>query len=143
MNIFIGMGRLTSDPEFKDNNGTSIARYSLAIERSYKKGEERTVDFIRCVTFGKSAEFAKNYLKKGTKIAIRGRIQTGSYVNKDGQKVYTTDIVVDEHNFCESKGASAGTSEPVQQTASAPAPAGDISGFMSIPDGIEEELPFG
>lgn len=108
-----------------------MARYSLAVDRKYKKDGEANADFINCIAFGKNGEFAEKYLHKGTKIAVVGRIQTGSYTNKDGQKVYTTDVVVEEHEFCESKNYS--NSAPTQN-----AP----DDFMQIPDGIENELPF-
>lgn len=119
-------------------NQTAIARYTLAVDRRFNK-EEQSADFINCVAFGKNGEFAEKYLHKGTKIAIIGRIQTGSYTNKDGQKVYTTDIVVEEQEFVESKNASNGNNgsgNAGQKSNSA----GD--GFMNIPDGIDEELPF-
>lgn len=139
MNKVILMGRLTRDPEVRYSSGenqTAIARYSLAVDRRRGKNDEQSADFINCVTFGKSAEFAEKYFHKGLKITVAGRIQTGSYTNKDGQKVYTTDVVVEEQEFAESKAAS-GNSAP----ASNPEPSnGD--GFMNIPDGIDEELPF-
>ena len=131
MNKVILMGRLTKDVETRYSGETAIARYTLAVDRKYKKDGEATADFINCVAFGKSGEFAEKYLKKGMKIAITGRIQTGSY-DKDGTKVYTTDIVVEEHEFCESKG----------QSNDRPVPSTDEGGFMNIPDGIDEELPF-
>ena len=130
MNKVILTGRLTRDPEVRYSGETAVARYALAVDRKFKKEGEATADFINCVAFGKSGEFVEKYLRKGTKIAITGRIQTGSYTNKDNQKVYTTDIVVEEHEFCESKG-----------TQEAPANT-DSDGFMSIPDNIDEELPF-
>lgn len=134
MNKWLGIGRLASDPEVRysqGDNATCIARYRLAIDRRYGRTEEQTADFISCVAFGKQGEFAEKYLRRGMKIAVEGRIQTGSYTNKDGQKVYTTDIVVENHEFCESK-ASGGSQ--ASQT--------DEGGFMNIPEGIEEELPF-
>ncbi|MBA4685742.1 MAG: single-stranded DNA-binding protein [Candidatus Galacturonibacter soehngenii] len=143
MNKVILMGRLTRDPEVRysqGDNATAVARYSLAVDRRFKRDGEQSADFINCVAFGKSAEFAEKYLRQGMKIAITGRIQTGSYTNKDGQKVYTTDIVVEEHEFAESKGA---TSEGGYQAAAKPSPTSAIGdGFMNIPDGIDEELPF-
>lgn len=138
MNKVILIGRLTRDPEVRYSNGdtnTAIARYTLAVDRRFKREGEASADFIGCVAFGKSAEFAEKYLRQGTKIAITGRIQTGSYTNRDGQKVYTTDIVVEEQEFAESK-ASSGTK---QET---PPPATPSNGFVEIPDGIDEELPF-
>ena len=138
MNKVILMGRLTRDPEVKYSQGenpTAIARYSLAVNRRFKRAGEADADFINCVEFGKLAEFAEKYFRQGTKIAISGRIQTGSYTNKDGQKVYTTDVIVEEHEFAESKASSgSGSNTPPAQTS------GD--GFMNIPDGLEEELPF-
>ena len=125
------MGRLSRDPEVRYSGETAVARYALAVDRKFKKEGEATADFINCVAFGKSGEFVEKYLRKGMKIAVTGRIQTGSYTNKDNQKVYTTDIVVEEHEFCESKGT--------QEAAPANT---DSDGFMSIPDGIDEELPF-
>lgn len=149
MNKVILMGRLTRDPEIRYSQGesaTAVARYTLAVDRRFKReGSDQTADFIGCVAFGRQAEFAERYLHQGTKIAITGRIQTGSYTNKDGQRVYTTDVVVEEQEFAESKaaaaensgfhGASAAPSRPEPSMA-----AGD--GFMNIPDGIDEELPF-
>ena len=138
MNKVILMGRLTRDPEVRytqGDNAMAIARYSLAVDRRFKRDGEPDADFINCVAFGKSGEFAEKYLKKGTKIAVVGRIQTGSYTNKDGQKVYTTDVVVEEQEFAESK--NSGSSDNNQS-----APANKDMGFMNIPDSIDEELPF-
>ena len=132
------MGRLTRDPEVRytqGDNAMAIARYSLAVDRRFKRDGEPDADFINCVAFGKSGEFAEKYLKKGTKIAVVGRIQTGSYTNKDGQKVYTTDVVVEEQEFAESKNSS--SSDNNQS-----APTNKNTDFMNIPDGIDEELPF-
>ncbi len=146
MNKVILMGRLTRDPEVRysqGENATAVARYTLAVDRRFNRNnEEQTADFINCVAFGRSGEFAEKYLHKGTKIAITGRIQTGSYTNKDGVRVYTTDVVVEDQEFAESKNASAanGGYAPAERNDSAPAAAGD--GFMNIPDGIDEELPF-
>ena len=147
MNKVILMGRLTRDPEVRysqGENAMAIARYTLAVDRRFQKNSEQGADFISCVAFGRSAEFAEKYLKQGIKICITGRIQTGSYTNKDGVKVYTTEVVVEDQEFAESKNASSAggsdfsggkTSRPVPRAAS-----GD--GFMSIPEGIEDELPF-
>jgi single-strand DNA-binding protein len=144
MNKVILMGRLTKDPEVRYSTGdsqTTIARYSLAVDRRFKRdGDEQTADFINCVVFGKGAEFAEKYLRRGTKIAVSGRLQTGSYTNKDGVKVYTTDVIIEDQEFAESKanasdGAYTAVSKPEMTT-----PIGD--GFMNIPDGIDEELPF-
>lgn len=142
MNKVILMGRLTRDPEVRYSQGdvsTAVARYTLAVDRRFRREGEATADFINCVAFGRSAEFAERYLRQGTKIAITGRIQTGSYTNRDGVRVYTTDIVVEEQEFAESK-AAAGQ----QGNGSAPASSNDTygDGFMNIPDGIDEELPF-
>ena len=142
MNKVILMGRLTRDPEVRysqSEQATAVARYTLAVDRRFKKeGEEQTADFINCVAFGRAGEFAERYFHKGIKIAVTGRIQTGSYTNKDGQKVYTTDIVVEEQEFAESKNASGGGDNSGGGYAGNTA--GD--GFMNIPDGIDEELPF-
>ena len=148
MNKAILMGRLTRDPEVRYTQGESqmaIARYTLAVDRRFNRsGDENTADFIQCVSFGKAAEFAERYYHKGTKIAVTGRIQTGSYTNKDGVKVYTTEVVVEEQEFAESKNSNGGASEGgfggTSHQASAPVVATD--GFMNIPDGIDEELPF-
>jgi single-strand DNA-binding protein len=147
MNKVILMGRLTRDPEVRYSQGETplaIARYTLAVDRRFNRNsDENTADFISCVSFGKTAEFAEKYYRKGTKIAVTGRIQTGSYNNKDGTKVYTTEVVVEEQEFAESKnaGSNGGSNNGgYQQSSSSPASAGD--GFMNIPDGIDEELPF-
>lgn len=144
MNKVILMGRLTRDPEVRystGENALAIARYSLAVDRRFKKAGEADADFINCLAFGKSAEFAEKYLKQGIKIAVTGRIQTGSYTNKEGQKVYTTEIIVDDHEFVESKSSTSGDSSTQQSSRPSPSSAvGD--GFMNIPDGIDEELPF-
>lgn len=147
MNKVILMGRLTRDPEIRWSQGqeqTAIARYTLAVDRRFKRdGDSQSADFIACVAFGRQAEFAEKYLRQGTKIAITGRIQTGSYTNREGQKVYTIDVIVEEQEFCEKKGAetnqgAAGNSRPAQPAQ----PMTDPDGFMNIPDGIDEELPF-
>lgn len=138
MNKCVLIGRLTRDPEVRytqGDNTMAIARYSLAVDRRFKRDGEPEADFINCVAFGKAGEFAEKYLKKGTKIAVVGRIQTGSYTNKDGQKVYTTDVVVEEQEFAESK--NSGSSNNNQS-----APANKNTDFMNIPDSIDEELPF-
>ncbi len=149
MNKVILMGRLTRDPEVRYSQGDSqsaVARYTLAVDRRFKRDGEASADFINCVAFGRAAEFAERYLRQGVKIAVTGRIQTGSYTNRDGVKVYTTDIVIEEQEFAESKAASAsngGYSNNGYQAAPAPSPKADIGdGFMNIPDGIDEELPF-
>lgn len=139
MNKWHGIGRLTRDPEVRysqGENATAVARYTIAVDRKYKKEGEQTADFISCVAFGKNGEFAEKYLHQGMKVGITGRIQTGSYTNKDGAKVYTTDVVVEEHDFCESKGATGDN----QNT---PAPTTDADGFTNMPDGVDDDgLPF-
>ena len=145
MNKVILMGRLTRDPEVRysaGDNAMAVARFSLAVDRRRRSNggsDEQTADFINCVSFGRQAEFAEKYLRKGTKLLVTGRIQTGSYTNKDGVRVYTTDVVVEEQEFAESKGSSDNSGF---SAGSAPMPqsAGDC--FMNIPDGIDEELPF-
>ena len=152
MNKVILMGRLTRDPEVRysqgGENSLAIARYTLAVDRRFKRnGDDQTADFIGCVAFGRNAEFAEKYFRQGLKVVVTGRIQTGSYTNKDGQKVYTTDVVVEEQEFAESKAtsdANAGSFSHAGgfQQAPAPTPAADRhDGFMIIPDGIDEELP--
>lgn len=148
MNKVILSGRLTKDPEVRYSQGAepmAIARYTLAVDRRRGRSSgdgEQTADFISCVAFGKAGEFAEKYLKKGTKMIISGRIQTGSYTNKDGAKVYTTEVVVEDQEFAESKGSNGGnTAAPAANEAPAAAPSDD-EGFMNIPDGIDEELPF-
>lgn len=138
MNKVTLMGRLTRDPEvhYASGDNLAIARYTLAVDRRFRRDGEATADFINCVTFGRAAEFAEKYLRQGTKIAVSGRIQTGSYTNRDGHKVYTTEVVVDEQEFAEGKNAGSGNSHPQ------PAPETDPDGFMNIPEGIEEEMPF-
>mgnify|MGYP000025798171 FL=1 len=144
MNKVILMGRLTRDPEVRYSQGeqaTAIARYTLAVDRRFKRDGDQTADFIGCVAFGKLGEFAEKYLRKGTKVVVTGRIQTGSYTNKDGQKVYTTDVVVEECEFAESKNVAGENSGFTPSDRPSPSSAaGD--GFMNIPDGIDEELPF-
>ena len=158
MNKVILMGRLTRDPDVRYSQSQSgeqmcIARYTLAVDRRFARrgqdGNDQTADFISCVAFGKSGEFAEKYLKKGTKMIISGRIQTGSYTNKDGVKVYTTEVVVEDQEFAESKNSSSNGgsygdsySNNASAPASNPAPTAAGDGFMNIPDGIEEELPF-
>lgn len=131
MNKFIGIGRLTRDPNISNGNDSMVARYTLAIDRAYKKDGEPTADFISCVCFGRCAEFAEKYLTKGKKIAVEGRIQTGSY-EKDGQKIYTTDVIVDRHEFVESKSSN-----------DEPATSNSNDGFVSVPESDGNELPFG
>lgn len=137
MNKVILIGRCTRDPEVRysqGENATAVARYTLAVDRQFKRDGEQSADFINCIAFGKRGEFAEKYLRKGTKIAVVGRIQTGSCTNKDGQKVYTTDVIVDEHEFVESKAAS-------QNNGSGSTPVSS-DGFLDIPDGVDTQLPF-
>ena len=150
MNKVILMGRLTRDPEVRysaGENALAIARYTLAVDRRFRRDGEASADFISCVCFGRSAEFAEKYFRQGLKIVVSGRIQTGSYTNRDGQKVYTTEVVVEDQEFAESKAASDNYVASHPQT-SAPAPsmpgpgAASADGVMNIPDGIDEELPF-
>ena len=145
MNKVILMGRLTRDPEVRYGgaNNSAVARFSLAVDRRFKRdGDEQTADFINCVAFGKTGEFLEKYARKGTKFVVEGRIQTGSYTNKDGQKVYTTDVVCENVEFAESKNSHGGGNSSFDGGAGF-APSSDAGdGFMNIPDGIDEELPF-
>ena len=134
MNKVVLMGRLARDPEVRYTQGQDslcIARYTLAVDRRQKKDNEAAADFISIVAFGKAGEFAEKYFKKGTKLVVSGRIQTGSYTNKDGQKVYTTEVVAEDQEFAESKKSEGATQ-----------PADSNDGFMNIPEGIEDDLPF-
>lgn len=173
MNKWNGTGRLTRDPEVRYTQGNKpmcIARYTLAVDRRFKREGEPTADFINCIAFGKNGEFVEKYVKKGVKLAVSGHIQTGSYTNRENKKVYTTDIVVDEQEFCESKSASNQNQQnqnydqqsfpqempnqgyaPQNSYPQNPAPAAPqyqqstmegLDGFMNIPDGIDEQLPF-
>lgn len=147
MNKVLILGRLTRDPDVRQAGETMIARYTVAVDRRFKREGEPTADFINCVAFGKAAEFADKWLRQGTKMIITGRIQTGSYTNKEGAKVYTTDVVVEEQEFAESKknGDGTGTASQEGQAATAPSDSGAAAspdGFMNIPDSITEELPF-
>ena len=129
------MGRLTRDPDIRysgQDNTKAVARYTLAVDRRFKKDGEDSADFISCVAFGKAAEFAENYLRKGIKILVEGAIRTGSYTNKDGQKVYTTDVVVENSEFAESKKADGNNELPEPSTQMR-------EDFMSIPDGVDDE----
>ena len=139
MNKVVLVGRLTRDPEVRysqGENATAVARYTVAVDRRFKRDGEPTADFINCVVFGKSAEFAEKYFRQGLRVAISGRITTGSYTNKDGIKVYTTEVTVEEQEFAESKAESEANKTINQQTT----PSSD--GFISVPDGVDEELPF-
>lgn len=136
------MGRLTKEPDIRYGgaNNTAVARIALAVDRRFKQEGQPTADFINCLAFGKRAEFLEKYCQKGTKLVVEGSWQTGSYTNKDGQKIYTNDCLIENCEFAESKNASGsnnggGNAGPVQNNS-----AGD--GFMNIPDGIEDELPF-
>ena len=157
MNRVILMGRLTRDPEVRYSQGErtmAIARYTLAVDRRGRRGQDgndQSADFIQCVAFDRAGEFAEKYFRQGMRVLVSGRIQTGSYVNRDGQKVYTTDVIVDDQEFADSKGAASdmsgyqnagGYQQPAQ--AQRPAPSSAIGeGFMNIPDGVEDEgLPF-
>ena len=138
MNKVILMGRLTRDPDIRwtqGQNQTAVARYTLAVDRRFKReGDQQTADFISCVAFGRGGEFAEKYLHQGTKIIVTGRIQTGSYTNREGQKVYTTDVIVEEQEFAESKGTGGSQAE---------APAAPDDGFVDVPDDLSEDgLPF-
>ena len=141
MNRVILMGRVVRDPDVRYSQGangsTTVAKYTLAVDRKFKQEGQPTADFINCIAFGKLGEFAEKYLHQGTKLVITGRIQTGSYTNKDGQKVYTTDVVVEEQEFAESKASNQ------QSNNNRPTPSVDSDGFMNIPDGVGDEgLPF-
>ena len=148
MNKVILMGRLTREPDVRYSQNAdgsmAVARYTLAVDRRRGRNSdnEQSADFISCVAFGRSGEFAEKYLHQGTKVVVSGRIQTGSYTNKDGQRVYTTDVVVDDQEFAESKASAASSEAAYTPSRSNPAaPASD--GFMNIPDGVEDEgLPF-
>ena len=142
MNKVILMGRLCSDPDIRytqNENAMCVARYRLAVDRRFKReGDEQTADFISCVAFGKAGEFVEKYLQKGTKITVAGRIQTGSYTNQEGQKVYTTDVVVEEQEFAESKNSNSSGSNSAPSNANV-----DADGFMNIPDDVDDSgLPF-
>ncbi len=152
MNKVILVGRLTRDPEVRyssGDNAMAVARYSLAVDRRGRRdnagGDRPTADFINIVAFGRDGEFAEKYLRKGMRILVEGRIQTGSFTNKEGQKVYTTDVVVERHEFVESKNSSqaSGGDSFIPASSGAGQDQGDAGdGFMNIPDGIDEELPF-
>ena len=148
MNKAILIGRLTRDPEVRYSQGessTAVARFTLAVDRRFKRaGETQDADFIGCVAFGKQAEFVEKYFKQGMKMVAVGRIQTGSYTNKDGQKVYTTDVVAEDIEFAESKGSNGDSGyQGGNHRESRPEPSSAMGdGFMNIPDGIDEELPF-
>ena len=139
MNKVVLVGRLTKNPEVRYSQGenqTAIARYTVAVDRRFKRDGEPTADFINCVVFGKSAEFAEKYFRQGLRVAISGRITTGSYTNKDGVKVYTTEVIVEEQEFAESRAESEANKTSNQQTT----PSSDD--FINVPDGVDESLPF-
>ena len=145
MNKVVLMGRLTRDPEIRYSQGENqlaIARYTLAVDRRFNRNNDdnNNADFIQCVLFGKTAEFAEKYLKKGTKLVVTGRIQTGSYTNKEGQKVYTTEVVVEDQEFAESKNASSNDGNSNSHNNSNASNEG--FGFMNIDDGVEDTMPF-
>lgn len=142
MNKVVLVGRLTRDPEvrYPQGEGTAVGRYTVTVDRRFKRDNEPTADFIPCVVFGRSAEFAERYFRRGMRVSISGRIQTGSYTNKDGKKVYTTEVVVEEQEFAESRSESE-ANRGNRQAPPPPYPT-DSDGFMNIPDGVDEELPF-
>ena len=151
MNKVVLMGRLTRDPDVRysqGENATAVARFTLAVDRRFARrdgDQSQTADFIGCVAFGKTAEFVERYFRQGMRMTMSGRIQTGSYTNRDGQKVYTTDVVAEEVEFAESKNANGGNGGGDNggfRPAAAPIPSAAADGFMNIPDGIDEELPF-
>lgn len=148
MNKAMLIGRLTRDPEIRysqGENSTAVARFTLAVDRRFKRAGDQDADFIGCVCFGKQAEFVEKYFRQGMKMVAVGRIQTGSYTNRDGQKVYTTDVVVEEIEFAESKSnnSASGYQNSGNQNDFKPEPSSAMGdGFMNIPDGIDEELPF-
>lgn len=145
MNKVILMGRLTRDPEVRYSQGeksTAIARYTLAVDRRFKREGEPTADFIRCLVFGKAAEFAEKYFSQGLRVTISGRIQTGSYTNNEGNRVYTTEVVVEEQEFAESKKSNEGGASVANTTGQPANTPNNQDGFMNIPEGLEEELPF-
>lgn len=136
MNKWVGVGRLVRDVDLRYSQGRepiAIARYTLAVDRRFAKDGQQSADFIPCTVFGKSAEFAEKYFRKGLRVAVSGRIQTGSYTNKEGQKVYTTEVIVEEQEFAQSKS---------EETPSKPKTEAEKEGFEPIPPGINEELPF-
>lgn len=147
MNKVILIGRLTREPDVRYTQGQdhmAIARYTLAVDRRQKREGEQNADFISCVAFGKGGEFAEKYLRQGMKICVIGRIQTGSYTNREGRKVYTTDVIVEDHEFVESKSSQPNNSQPnnSQSEEERRHPKAGDDDFLSIPDGLDEELPF-
>ena len=145
MNKVILLGRLVREPETRyggTNDSMAVCRYTLAVDRKFKKDNEPTADFINCVAFGNTAEFAEKYFTRGLRVAVSGRIQTGSYTNRDGQKVYTTDVVVEEHEIAQSRSEASNQQESNRQPEISPYGKDKDNGFMNIPDGIDDELPF-
>lgn len=145
MNKVILMGRLTRDPDVRYTTGATqmcVAKYTLAVDRRFKKDGDASADFINCVAFGKIGEFAEKYFRKGTKITVSGRIQTGSYTNNNEKKIYTTDVIVEEQEFAESKNQNSGAYQNQNTQPTPPPMPTDSDGWMNIPDGIDEELPF-
>jgi single-strand DNA-binding protein len=145
MNKVILMGRLTRDPEVRysqGDNSTAVARYSLAVDRRFSRNEENSTDFINIVAFGKAGEFAEKYLHKGTKVLVTGRIQTGSYTNKEGQKVYTTDVVAEDQEFAESKNAASGNAFAGNSGNAGDGKSGGDDDFMKFDNDTSAELPF-
>jgi single-strand DNA-binding protein len=145
MNNVVLMGRLTRDPEVRYSNSDTplaIARYTLAVDRRFKRDGEPSADFIRCISFGKAGEFAEKYFSQGMRVVVSGRIQTGSYKNRNGDTVYTTEVVTETLEFAESKKSSQGNGSQTGSTQSNAGAVPDDDGFMTIPEGIDEELPF-
>lgn len=145
MNKVILMGRLTRDPEVRYSQGssqTTVSRFSIAVDRRFKRDGDPDADFFNCTAFGKQAEFVERYLHKGTKILLVGHIQNDNYTNKDGQQVYSVQVLAEEIEFAESKNASGENNGFQGGNQSKPEPSGAGDGFMNIPDGIDEELPF-
>ena len=145
MNKVILLGRLVREPETRyggANDSMAVCRYTLAVDKKFKKDGEATADFINCISFGKIAEFAEKYFTKGLRVAGSGRIQTGSYTNRDGQKIYTTDVVVEEHEIAQSRSEASNQKESNLQPEISPYGEDKDNGFMNVPDGIDDELPF-
>lgn len=145
MNKWVGVGRLVRDPEVRysqGDNATAVARYTLAVDRRFKREGEPTADFIPCIVFGRFAEFAEKYFRQGLRVSVSGRIQTGSYTNRDGVKVYTTEVMVEEQEFAESRSEQRQNNLNQNQNSYSESAVSGGDGFMNIPDGIDEELPF-
>lgn len=146
MNKVVLVGRLTRDPKVRYSQGdnvTAVARYTLAVDRRFKRDNEPTADFIPCITFGQAAEFVEKYFRQGMRVSVSGRIRTGSYINRENRKVYYTEVVIEEQEFAESRRESEPNKPtPRQQERPETTPDIDENGFMNIPEGINEELPF-